>query len=113
MHGAALAASFWDLFRTSGNIIEKPWNKPKTALPVDKSYPTPWNNLEAGILYSLNLPLMILREPAISGGVFDRGVTDVFVHTIPDKNFQASQLDELYEAMLKWHSQVQKHYYEL
>src|SRR5664280_3120400 len=34
-------------------------------------FPTPWNQLEAGILFGLQLPLLIFREPGITGGVFD------------------------------------------
>src|SRR5258708_4385459 len=31
-------------------------------------FPTPWNHLEAGILFGLQLPLLIFREEAVSGG---------------------------------------------
>ncbi len=53
-------------------------------------YPTPWNQLEAGILFGLGLPLLVFRESGIKGGIFDPGVTDVF---------------------LKWQSRVREHYY--
>ena len=33
-------------------------------------FPTPWNQLEAGILFGLKLPLLIFREPGITGGIF-------------------------------------------
>jgi len=45
--------------------------------------PTPWNHLEAGILFSLRLPVLVFRENGISGGIFDEGVTDVFIHKMP------------------------------
>src|SRR6266568_6026177 len=44
------------------------------------AFPTPWNHIEAGILYALGLPLLVFREEHVSGGVFDPGVTDLFVH---------------------------------
>src|SRR5437667_6805088 len=47
------------------------------------SFPTAWNNLEAGILFGLGLPILIFKEDGISGGVFDNGVTDVFIHKMP------------------------------
>src|SRR5207302_5783912 len=47
------------------------------------SMPTPWNHLEAGILFGLRLPLLIFREKEIEGGVVDRGVSDVFIHDMP------------------------------
>lgn len=92
-----------------GTVVEKPWRRPAPT-PTPRKYPTPWNNLEAGILFSLGLPLMILREPEIRGGVFDHGVTDVFVHDLPAR-FTAPQLEQLRLAMLKWQASVQDHYY--
>lgn len=44
--------------------------------------PTPWNNLEAGIAFALDLPLLIIREKGVEGGIFDVGVTDKFIHQI-------------------------------
>jgi hypothetical protein len=74
------------------------------------SFPTPWNNLEAGILFGLRLPLLIFKEPTISGGVFDNGVTDVFVHSMPSS--EVSKKDpELREVLLKWSAKVREHYY--
>ncbi|MCI9870533.1 hypothetical protein [Arthrobacter humicola] len=34
----------------------------------DRRFPTPWNNLEAGILFGLRLSLLIFREDGIDGG---------------------------------------------
>lgn len=50
----------------------------------DIKYATPWNHLESGILYSLGLPLLVFKEDAISGSVFDHGVSDVFIYRMPD-----------------------------
>jgi hypothetical protein len=36
-------------------------------------YPTPWNQLEAGILFALGLPQLVFKEPGITGGIFDHG----------------------------------------
>src|SRR4051794_3318305 len=33
-------------------------------------FPTAWNQLEAGILFGLRLPLLVFREPGLSGGIF-------------------------------------------
>jgi hypothetical protein len=70
-------------------------------------FPSPWNNLEAGVLFSLGLPLLVFKEDGISGGVFDSGVTDVFVHRMP----QASEKKSLSDVFLKWQSKVREHYY--
>jgi len=75
------------------------------------SFPTPWNHLEAGILFGLGLPLLIFRERTISGGVFDNGVTDVFIHKMPNANISVMEQASLKEVFLKWHGKVSTHYY--
>lgn len=76
------------------------------------TFPTPWNQLEAGILFSLNLPILVFREPSISGGIFDLGVTDVFIHRIPDTNLKSQQKKDLRSVILKWQADLRSHYYE-
>jgi len=74
-------------------------------------FPTPWNHLEAGILFGLALPILIFREDGISGGVFDNGVTDVFVHKMPPPRPNSADRDSLKEVFLKWHARVSARYY--
>ena len=76
----------------------------------DFAIPTPWNHLEAGILFGLKLPLLIFREESVTGGVFDNGVTDVFVHTFPMTKQTTAQRDGIKEVFLKWQARVQEHY---
>ena len=78
----------------------------------DVAYPTPWNNLEAGILFSLKLPLLIFREEGISGGIFDNGVSDVFVHRMPSIGPSGKIDKAVREVFLKWQADVRQHYYE-
>ncbi len=66
--------------------------------------PSPWNHLEAGILYGLKLPLLIIKEAKISGGIFDIGASSLFVH-----EFTAGA--DLRQVFAKWFSQVYKTYY--
>ncbi|WP_188781531.1 hypothetical protein [Pseudooceanicola nanhaiensis] len=75
------------------------------------SFPTPWNQLKAGILFGLRLPLLIFRERDVFGGVFDVGTTEVFVHETPPDNPTQSQRGEIKEVFLKWYSQVSRNYY--
>ena len=72
--------------------------------------PTPWNHLEAGILFGLKLPLLIFKEEGIEGGVFDYGITDAFVHTMPPINPSRNKRDELRQVFLKWFSYVSAAY---
>jgi hypothetical protein len=74
--------------------------------------PTPWNHLEAGILFGLRLPILIFREQGIEGGVFDPGVTDVFIHQMPGPRDAKESRDALADVFLKWQAQVRHHYYE-
>ena len=69
------------------------------------SIPTPWNQIEAGILFGLKLPLLIFKEKDISGGIFDYGISDVFVHSFPDK-MTASKKDEIKQVIQKWYAEV-------
>lgn len=81
--------------------------KPKEVV----AFPTPWNQLEAGILFGLGLPLLIFREAGISGGVFDNGVTDVFIHQTPAPKIKAKDRASLKEVFLKWHAKASARYY--
>jgi len=74
-------------------------------------FPTPWNHLESGILFALGLPLLVFRESGISGGVFDSGVTDVFVHKMPIGKMNEASLRALREVFLNWQRKVRTHYY--
>lgn len=74
-------------------------------------FPTPWNHLEAGILFALDVPLLVFRENGIAGGVFDNGVTDLFVHPMPKVNVEYAEKKALRAVFHKWAAQVRAHYY--
>jgi hypothetical protein len=76
-------------------------------------FPTPWNHLEAGILFGMQLPLLIFREEKVSGGVFDEGVSDVFIHSIPAGDLSRANLEAFREVLLKWSARVREHYYRI
>lgn len=71
----------------------------------EKPFPSDWNNLEAGILYSLGLPLLVIKEDGITGGIFDIGTSKYFVHTM------SSQTD-MKQVFRKWANKVYKKYYK-
>jgi len=75
------------------------------------SFPTPWNHLEAGILFSSGLPIIIFREPGISGGVFDVGTSEVFIHQMPTTSMSSQALDDLDSIFQNWVARVRTHYY--
>ena len=69
---------------------EKPGTPRENKINRPAYFPTPWNQLEAGILYTIGVPLLILRERSISGGIFDQGVSHWFTHTLPRRRFGGS-----------------------
>jgi hypothetical protein len=80
----------------------------KSSIPI----PTPWNHLEAGILFSLSIPLLVFREDGIQGGVFDPGVSDVFIHRMPQAPMSPANKKALSGVFQKWQASVRTHYYE-
>jgi hypothetical protein len=78
----------------------------------DTPFPTPWNHLEAGILFSLRLPVLVFREQGISGGIFDEGVTDVFIHKMPTVADFEKKGSSVRQVLMKWQARVRSHYYE-
>ncbi len=93
-------------FKRGARKSERKLGKGNTA-----SFPTMWNHLEAGILFGLGVPLVIFREPQISGGVFDNGVTDVFIHKMPSGSISDAERANLKEVLLKWYGKVSALYY--
>jgi len=73
--------------------------------------PTPWNNLEAGVLFNQELPILIFKEPGISGGIFDVGTTEVFIHNMPSNTMSKADKEGLDMVFQKWSAKVYKHYY--
>lgn len=75
--------------------------------------PTPWNNIEAGIFFSLGLPILVFRENGVEGGVFDPGVTDVFINDLPVNSMTEHDKTVIKDVIRKWQSEVLKSFYEL
>ena len=75
------------------------------------SFPTPWNQFEAGILFNAGLPIVIFREPKISGGIFDVGTSEVFIHRMPTSQMLPDALDDLDTVFQNWVARVRAHYY--
>lgn len=83
----------------------------QTKIKEPKPLPTEWNHLEAGILFSLNLPILVFKEAGINGGVFDHGVTEVFIHKMPKALLTKLEKEAFASIVLKWQSTVRQKYY--
>ena len=73
-----------------------------------KAYPTPWNQLEAGLLYANQLPMLIWREPSITGVVFDEGATESAVHTLSPGFSRYDTVAR--EVFSSWKASVREYY---
>jgi len=65
-------------------LIQKGISKPGTdneATIKNTLLPTPWNHIEASMAFMLGLPLLVIRNQGIEGGIFDIGTTGNFIHT--------------------------------
>jgi hypothetical protein len=91
--------------------ISKPGSPEAQRHDAHVSFPSPWNHLEAGILFGLRLPILIFREQELAGGVFDPGVSDVFIHEVPTPMDTKARKEGLSDVFLKWQAEVRRHYY--
>ncbi|MGB5756690.1 MAG: hypothetical protein WBM50_07225 [Acidimicrobiales bacterium] len=74
---------------------------------------TPWNQLEAGILYGIDLPLLLFADPLVpqrDGGIFAVGSSDLYVGPMPYDDAQQAQARE---TLLAWQGRVRQHYYSV
>lgn len=101
----------FEQFRADSGIA---WRGTSKETPVRNPvvFPTPWNQLEAGILFNQKLPMMIFKEEGISGGIFDLGITDVFIHKMPNKSTSKDALGDLDSVFQQWVAEVKNKYYE-
>ena len=75
-------------------------------------FPTAWNHLESGILFGLEVPLLVFREAGISGGIFDPGTADVFIQNMPTVPLTPENADAISQVFLKWSAKVREKYYK-
>lgn len=75
--------------------------------------PSPWNQIEAGILFGMRLPLLIFREEGVEGGIFVEGSSDAFVHPMPVPNMNRKQKQELQEVLIRFSAKARRFYYDI
>jgi len=98
-------------FRANSGL-SKPGTRAQKRVSTPTLFPTPWNHFESGILFGLRLPILVFREEGITGGIFDIGVSDVFVHPIPPKDIKGTDKAALKQVFQRWAGKVREHYYE-
>jgi len=63
-------------------------------------------------LFGMRLPLLVFADEGVTGGVFDKGVTDVFIHKMPTSAISPSAKKALTAVFQKWQASVRSHYYQ-
>lgn len=72
----------------------------------DLHLPTPWNNLEAGMAYMLDLPMLILLESGITKeGIFDAESSDRYIME-SDLDTEWLESDEFLQPLSEWREEV-------
>ena len=72
----------------------------------NKKIPTPWNHIETTIAFLLKIPMLIIRDENLDGGIFDVGTTGHFIHTF-DLNSQAWIKEQKFlQPFNNWHAEV-------
>jgi hypothetical protein len=101
----------FEQFRAPSGVYKRgSINEKRASEPV--IMPTPWNQLEAGILFNRELPILIFKEEGITGGVFDVGTSEVFIHRMPTARMAQSAQDSLEMVFQKWSAKVFAKYYD-
>jgi hypothetical protein len=101
----------FEQFRADSGTRKRGIRGQETRITNPLPFPTPWNQLEAGILFGLKLPLLVFREEGIMGGIFDNGVTDIFIHGMPHPRLPTAEKRALSAVFLKWQADVRSVYY--
>lgn len=86
--------------------VDRPGTKrEKVCKNVD--LPTPWNHLESGMAFILDLPMLIIREEGVRAeGILDTGASDRFIHEVhlPHVNWLSSP--EFRQPFQEWLEEV-------
>jgi hypothetical protein len=103
-HGAVVLG-LAQLHVTTG--VSKP-GTPDEARVRSLRLPTPWNQLEAGIAFALDLPLLIVHETDVEpDGIFDPQIGDRFVHQT-DLSPEWLDSDAFIQPFHQWVSEVKR-----
>lgn len=99
-------------FRQTAMHSMTQWPGTKHALPRKACFfASPWNQLEAGILYALGVPLLVFAEEGIVEGIFERGVGNLFIHEFRcEKEAEAAQTPQMNHLIEAWARHVHNHY---
>lgn len=92
-------------------VVKKGISKPKT--PQEKNIknkllPTPWNHIESTMAFMLDLPILVLKDKGVEGGIFDIGTTEQFIHIFNLNNQNWADEIRFLQPFNDWHNEVLK-----
>lgn len=98
-------------FRQSAaaRVVRWPGTRYETAAQA-AYYPSPWNQLEAGILYSLGVPMLIFAEDGVTGGIFDAGMGNFLIHPFSADSFSDADAEHMAILIREWGRLVVRHH---
>ena len=67
---------------------------------------TEWNQIEAALAYSRNMPLLIIHDKDVSRGVFDHGALGNFIHETDFSDIHWSECQPIRGALKTWKEKV-------
>jgi len=79
---------------------------------ADSGVLKPGTSAEKRVSTPLTFPSLVFREDGITGGIFDNGVSDVFVHPIPSPDITGTAKSALKQVFQRWSGKVREHYYD-
>lgn len=68
--------------------------------------PTEWNHIEAGLAYSMKIPLLVIHHIGINRGIFDRGALNSFLFSKDLTNPAWSSEEDINGALRSWRDEV-------
>ncbi|MCB5956364.1 hypothetical protein [Enterococcus sp. CWB-B31] len=75
---------------------------------INKKLPTPWNQIEAAIAFAFDLPMLIIADNDISGGVFDPGITHNYIHKYDLNTSMWLDEEKFLDPFNKWYQTIIK-----
>ncbi|MGO4694428.1 hypothetical protein AB4Z50_09110 [Paenibacillus sp. 2TAB26] len=90
-------------------IVQKGISKPNTQQETsikNKFLPTPWNHIESSMAFMLQLPMLVIRNQGVEGGIFDVGTTGHFIHTFDLNNQDWVKEHSFLQPFNEWHKEV-------
>jgi hypothetical protein len=79
---------------------------PKELQISDIFFPTPWNNIEAGMSFALGIPMLIICEDGVEGGIFDRGISDRYIHHVNISSVNWLESPQFMQPFNEWYEEV-------